>query len=126
MKIPRLLMMCAGLVSVLFSSCALRVTDDGCVLGSHTRDGRTYEAGPCVDEHGNVNRVRIAWKNDAGQELRATVFRDLRQTLVEYHAGGGLWLQWTSKSGVILGPLPPEVEVALEDETPLPSVEAAK
>ena len=45
--------------------------------------------------------------------MPATIYYDKRKTLVEYHAGGGLWLQWTSKSGVVIGPIPPQVETSL-------------
>jgi hypothetical protein len=128
-SIPSIMITAAAfcLAGLALSSCSLSMTGDGCVLGTYTRNGKTYKAGPCVDANGKVDRLRVVWSNDAGQELRATIWPSAaRKTLVEYHAGGGLWLQWTAKSGVSIGPVPPEVETALENETPLPTVEAAK
>lgn len=118
-KSPLLILATAAGLSMaggLLSSCSLSMTGDGCVLGSYTRNGRTYKAGPCVDALGVVNRLRFSWSNEKAQELRATVFKDRsKPTEIEYHAGGGLWLRWTKDSGISLGALPPDLESAVND-----------
>jgi hypothetical protein len=97
----------------LLSSCSLSLTSDGCVLGSYTRNHSTYRAGPCVDAFGKVNRVRFAWVNEQGQELRSTVWLDrTKPVVIEYHAGGGLWVVWTEGSGISPGVIPPDVKAA--------------
>ena len=115
-SLPSILLTAAALsmAGLVLPSCVpLSLTSDGCVLGSYSKDGKTWKAGPCVGPDGKVDRIKVQWSNEAGQELRATIYYDKRKTLVEYHAGGGLWLQWTSKSGVVIGPVPPQVETSL-------------
>lgn len=106
---------------MLLSSCALNFSKDGCVLGSYQReDGSTYRAGPCVgvdtDNDGNadIDRFRVSWENEEGQELRGTYWiNDERPPLVEYLVSPGFWIQWDSKSGVSLGAVPPQIEPAI-------------
>lgn len=114
---------CAALLfCLLCSGCgSLAITEDGCILGSYQRDGMTYQAGACVDADGKVDRVRVQWRNGEGQEIRATIYRKSNGTLIEYRLAGSMWIRWTAKSGVQLGPLPTEVETALENEVPLPA-----
>ena len=105
-----------SMAGLSLSSCSLSMTGDGCVLGEYQRNGRTYKAGPCVDALGKVNRLRFAWLNEKGQELRATVFQDREKpTEIDYHAGGGLWLRWTRETGISLGALPPDLESAVKE-----------
>lgn len=99
---------------LLFPSCALEITEDGCLLGKYNRNNVSYAAGPCMGPNSEINRYRVQWSNDDGQKLRATYWvKDKRPVLVEYFTGT-IWLQWSSKSGVVIGPLPPEVQKALE------------
>jgi hypothetical protein len=97
-------------LSVLSTSCgSLSITEDGCILGSYQREGISYKAGPCVDSNGKVDRVRVQWENKEGQQIRATIYRKSKGTLIEYKIGEDLWIRWTAKSGVVIGPVPPEV-----------------
>jgi hypothetical protein len=102
------------------ASCGLRLTDDGCLLGAITRGNSTYYIGPCVgpdadgDGNADVDRVKAEWANNSGQNLRATYWLSKKPVLVEYQFQPGVWLQWSSKSGVVIYPLPPEIEKALD------------
>jgi hypothetical protein len=105
-----------SMAGVLLSSCGLSMTSDGCALGTYVRNGKTYKAGPCVGSDGKINRLRVAWNNDQGDELQATVYQGLTPTLIEYRNKAGFWITWTSKSGVMLGQIPTEVETALKKD----------
>lgn len=116
---------------LLLSSCGMQVTADGCLLGKVTRGSNTYYAGPCVgpdkdqDGDADVDRFRVKWQSADGTLLRATYWVGaVRATLVEYQLEDGLWVGWSAKSGVVIGPLPEEVEKALEGNpvpTPTPT-----
>lgn len=104
------------------TSCGIAVTEDGCVLGKYTRGGSTYYAGPCVgpdkdgDGEADIDRFRVQWANDSGDRLRATYTTAAGAVLLEYLADSGIWVGWSSKSGVVLGPVPPQVEKAMQGE----------
>jgi hypothetical protein len=70
-----------------------------------------------------VNRFRVKWRNDTGDDLRATYWvRGGKPVLIEYLTKSGIWISWDSKSGVLLGAVPPEVDKALEgDPQPITS-----
>lgn len=114
------LFMFAGILSL--SSCGITVTEDGCLLGNYKRGSSTYFAGPCVGTDSQVDRFRVQWENEDKQKLRATYWtKEKRPVFVEYFTGA-LWLKWTSKSGVLIGPVPPEVGKALEgNPEPIPA-----
>lgn len=98
-------------LSFLFPSCAgLQVTPDGCLLGTYSKNGQTYTAGPCVgaaineDGKSQIDRFRVQWENAEGQTLRATYWVKSKQPAqLEYQLASGLWLTWDSKSGVLIG-----------------------
>jgi hypothetical protein len=118
-KIPVILLL-GCLACLCLTSCALSVTEDGCLLGSYKHGTGTYQAGPCVGPAGEVNRYRVQWTNDESNVLRATYWvKSNKRMLVEYQVSPGVWVQWSSKSGVMLGSVPPEVQAALEG-TPQP------
>lgn len=108
-------------VSFLFPSCAgIEVTPDGCILGTYTRGNQTYLAGPCVgqkpgkDGKPQVDRFQVKWVNHDGQTLRATYWIEAKKKIeIEYQLANGIWIAWDSKSGVLIGPVPLEVEKAM-------------
>lgn len=116
----KLVVLFVGL-SFLFPSCAgLDVTPDGCLLGTYTANGQTYKAGPCVggslDEDGRnqIDRFRVQWKNAEGQTLGATYWvKSKKKVEIEYQLESGLWLKLDAKSGITIGPVPPEIAAAL-------------
>lgn len=118
-----------SITSLLFVSCAgVRITPDGCVLGTYTKGGQTYLAGPCIgetlDEDGRnqIDRFQVVWENQDGQTLRAVYWvASKKRVQIEYRLESGVWLKWSSKSGVLIGPVPIEVEKALAGD-PIPVV----
>lgn len=117
----------------LLPSCGLRITEDGCILGSYKKGSSTYYAGPCLgpdkdgDGDSDIDRFRVQWANDDGQQLRATYWLKNKPLVMEYQLQDGLWVGWSSKSGVTIYPIPPEVEKAMEGkpepiEEPKPSL----
>lgn len=116
------LLLLLGAASCFLTSCGVSFTEDGCILGQYTRDGQTYYAGPCVgpdtdgDGVGDINRVRVQWRNEGGNLIRATYGLQNPKVLIEYHVPPGAWLRWSSKSGVSIGPVPTEVQTAIEVE----------
>jgi len=126
------LLLVAGALVTLFPSCGLRMTPDGCVLGVYERDGTKYLAGPCFGEDmdgdgdNDINRYRVRWETEDGLAARATywVGPGARPVVVEYLVSPGLWVGWSSKSGVVIGPLPPLVQSAIDGDpepAPVPS-----
>lgn len=113
-----ILMLLAGVF--LLPSCGITFTEDGCILGKYEKDGNAYYAGPCVgadtdgDGEADIDRYRVQWGNGSGDLLRATYTKAGGEVVIEYLANSGIWVGWSSKSGVTLGPVPPEVEKALE------------
>lgn len=108
---------------VLISSCGISITEDGCILGSKKRGDSTYYVGPCVgpdtDQDGNadVDRFRVRWTNEDGQEVRGTYWlSNSHAPLLEYRLQDGLWVRIDSKSGVTLSPIPPPMASALEGD----------
>lgn len=106
-----------GISMMLFSSCAIQFTEDGCILANRRMtNGSTYLVGPCVgpdtdgDGNADVNRFRAQWQNEQGQVLRATYWTNVDlPTLIEYQISPGLWATWSAKSGVVVDFVPPEV-----------------
>ncbi len=108
---------------LFLGSCSgITFTEDGCILGNYSKNGTSYAAGPCVGTDSKVDRFRVQWSNESQQKLRATYWTKTKKpVLVEYFTGE-IWLKWSSKSGVIIGPVPPEVEQALEgNPEPIPT-----
>lgn len=97
-------------LSACGSASAPRVTPEGCVLYKVERDGQEYQAGVCLDAEGEVDRAVIQWQAEDGIEFQAMQYRDGRETVIRYRSeAAGPWLAWSSKSGLILGPVPPEI-----------------
>lgn len=115
-------MILLSFLSLLFVSCAgVRITPDGCVLGTYTKDGQTYLAGPCIgerldeDSRNQIDRFQVRWENADGQNLRATYWIEWEKPVqIEYMLESGIWVAWDAKSGITIGPVPPEVESALD------------
>lgn len=117
LNLPLLAFLC-----ICLSSCGVTFTEDGCILGNYTKGGSSYAAGPCVGADSQIDRFRVQWSNDQKQKLRATYWTKAKKpVLIEYFTGE-LWLKWSSKSGVLIGPVPPEVEDALKGKPePIPA-----
>lgn len=111
---------------LFLSSCGITFTEDGCILGNYTKGGSSYAAGPCIGADSEINRFRVQWSNEQKQKLRGTYWTKAKKpVLIEYFTGE-LWLKWSSKSGVLIGPVPPEIESALAGKpepiaTPVPT-----
>jgi hypothetical protein len=126
---PGLPMILLLLAAVMFlPSCGITITEDGCILGKYQRDGHAYYAGPCVgpdldgDGESDIDRFRVQWTNTSGDRLRATYSTAGGRTVIEYRDENGVWIKWSSKSGVSIGPVPVEVQRALEGEPePIPT-----
>lgn len=108
------------LFTLFINSCGINFTEDGCILAQYNKNGKIYQAGPCVgpdmDKDGNadVNRFRVVWSNDDKQTIRATYWTDKKKPVLIEYLTGDVWIKWTSKSGVIIGPVPAEVDKALQ------------
>jgi hypothetical protein len=111
----------------LTSCSSLSLTGDGCIRSTQIREGKTYAVDTCLGADGKIDRIRLLWTNEAGRELRGTIYRDDRPVVVEFRdLDTGFWYRWTEGTGISLGAIPPEVETALENAVPLPAVEPAK
>jgi hypothetical protein len=83
----------------------------GCFMLTQTKDGKTYSAGPCADAEGKVYAYRAAWTNADGVKLQSTYIIATKATTIRYSTdGGNTWIQWSSKAGISLDGLPPEVD----------------
>lgn len=94
------------------SSCAglsFAVSPEGCALARYSQDGQTYYAGPCVGADGKVDRYVTQWQNDTGDTIRLTRFAGSKENRIHYKGADGSWIEWSSKSGVLLGPAPVEL-----------------
>ena len=109
------IMLFLALGSFGLTSCAIELTPDGCVLGTYSKSGYNYKAGPCMGEDGEIDRARIQWETPDDQLVRATFFKENMSAgpLVEYRTKGGIWIEWSAKSGVIIGPIPPGLDEAI-------------
>jgi hypothetical protein len=120
-----LLTLTALAVALLISSCANNVggvvVDGDCILYKTVKDGQSYYAGACLDGEGKVDRLKFRWENGAGIKLRATVSVKNEVYSVDYWVPNiddpkeGIWVGWSSKSGVVLGLPPQEVSDAIKD-----------
>ena len=110
-----------ALISIsLIPSCGtVTMNPAGCLESTVTRDGMTYrvETCPAVDADGeaSIERISIYWTNDAGDALRGTLYAGTREYRLEYLVPPHSWVGWSSKSGVLLGPVPPEIRTEIED-----------
>lgn len=109
---------------ILLASCGgINLSSDGCILAAYQHNGSTYYAGPCLgtdldgDGNADIDRFRVEWVNDTGDKLRATYSRAGGEVLIEYRTPAGVWVGWSSKSGVSLGAVPPEVDEVLQPPT---------
>jgi hypothetical protein len=117
-KVGLFLLLCfTTAVTLSLSSCgdmlSLGVTPEGCAMVTYGRGAKTYSAGPCIGADGKIEKYRSEWRNMDGTALRAERFLKTGATRVWYQAGDGSWLQWDSKAGVMLGPVPSEVTPSL-------------
>jgi hypothetical protein len=114
-----LLFLCLGFISTAAIGCAglgpIGVTADGCILQSYDKDGQKFKAGVCVDDQGKINRGRVQWENDTGDLIRLTTYKGTGSSLLEYRVAEGVWIRWSSKSGVMLGVVPDTVRPAIDD-----------
>ena len=107
---------CAGLSMVRLSAIQPKFTADGCALvGSELSNGQTVWVGICNDD-----RLVVQWDSPQPDALVATI-RATRwpsgRYAVRYSTGDSGWLEWSSKAGIFIGPLPPQAEefIALPD-----------
>lgn len=98
-----------SLWSVGCNSLSLGITPEGCAMVTYGRGAKTYSAGPCIGPDGKIDKYRAEWRNMDGTALRADRYVKTGKSSVWYQAGDGTWLQWDSKAGVMLGPVPSEV-----------------
>lgn len=105
-------------LTLMVASCGFPiVTDDGCVLQRYQKGNQTYHAGPCIDDTtGQIDSVRVQWKNEEGIKIMLTANKD-KTVLVEYlsPSGSGIWVEWSEKSGVMLGAVPDQAKAALDN-----------
>lgn len=103
---------------MLVAACGspMKFTEDGCVLQSYNKDGVTYYAGPCVGADNKIDRVRFEWENDEGISVRATISGDQKMTVEYLTPDGGTWVEYSEKSGMLLGVIPPEVRAVLDSQ----------
>lgn len=112
----------------LFSSCVNQrgaiIVDDNCLLYKMVGEDRVYHAGACLDDDGKVDHLKFRWENVNGTKLRATISVKTKGVYtVEYWMSDadnpkqGIWVGWSSKSGIMLGLAPPEVAEAVNNVT---------
>ena len=96
-----------AVAAVFFTACRAvdtRITEDGCILLGRPVEGRgTVYAGACAD-----GRYLIEWvstqPDGSAVSVRATR-RPNGSIAISYHTPGG-WVEWSSKSGVVVGTVP--------------------
>jgi|TARA_B110001454_G_scaffold132136_1_gene123062 hypothetical protein len=104
-----------ALMSITFTSCGSYIIDGNCVLSKVTKDNATYYVGPCFGKEGEVEKVKARWENGEGIEFQVSISRnsviDIQYKVpVDPVTGNDLWVSWSSKSGVMLGTIPVELE----------------
>lgn len=105
---------CLALGSMGLNSCAnlpglgFGITPDGCALATYkdSKTGQTFKAGPCVGPDGKVSQYVTEWENPEGVRIRAIRAATGRETVLWYLDPAGGWVQWSSKAGLSLGPIP--------------------
>lgn len=102
-----------SMLSLSCNSFSLGITPEGCAMVTYGRGAKTYSAGPCLGPDGKIDKYRAEWRNMDGTALRADRYTKTGKSSVWYQAGDGTWLQWDSKAGVMLGPVPSEVVPAI-------------
>jgi hypothetical protein len=120
-----LLILAALASALLFSSCANQggalIVDGDCLLYKTVKEDREYHAGTCFDEEGKVSHLKFQWNNGDATRLRSTVSLKSKVYTVEYWVPDvndpreGVWIGWSSKSGVLLGLAPKEVTDAISN-----------
>lgn len=121
-----LMLCCLGALTCFSVSCAgsgvsLGITPEGCAMFTYGHGSKTYSAGPCIGPDGKIDRYRSEWRNTDGVALRAERVTKTKVTTVWYQSTDGTWLKWSSKSGVMLGPVPNEVTPALDVPVVIPA-----
>lgn len=105
---------CLALGSLALNSCAslpglgFGVTPDGCALATYkdAKTGQTFKAGPCVGPDGKIAQYVTEWESPEGVRIRAIRPATGRETVLWYQDASGGWVQWSSKAGLSLGPVP--------------------
>lgn len=89
--------------------------DENCILAPVNNEGNIYYVGPCFDGKGKIDGVKVRWDNDDGISFRSVISRN--NVLIQYRSEfDSAWLEWSSKTGLMLGAVPPEVKDALVDK----------
>ncbi len=118
-----------ALFALTLTSCAtgpnLIVTPEGFIMTSYqAANGQTYTSGVGFGEDGKVNRIVTQWTTPEGVTVMATRYTKSKNTVLKYQNAQGVWVRWTSSSGVAIGavPAPPPTLMADLDEAgnPLP------
>lgn len=93
--------------------------DGDCLLYRTVKEDRVYYGGTCFDEEGGVSHLKFQWNNGNEIKLRSTVGLKNKFYTIEYwvpdvdNPKEGIWIGWSSKSGVLLGLAPNEVTDAI-------------
>lgn len=83
---------------------------EGCVTTTFKfPDGTPYTVKACPGEDGKIDTYKTEWTSPEGVKLRA-IYTLKTKRYVLYYQSGSSWLQWSSKAGFSLGPLPPTLD----------------
>lgn len=114
------------IIALLFSSCANQggvvIVDDNCLLYKTVKENRVYYAGTCFGPEGKLDSLKFMWENFDGTKLRAIVNTKTKAYKLEYfvpdisNKNRGIWIAWSSKSGIMIGAPPLEVVEAIEKD----------
>jgi hypothetical protein len=121
-------------ICLSLSSCAglslvdLKTDPDSCHLVTYKNEkGQHYSYGPCTNPEGKIDRIRSVWTNPEGVKIQYTLTLATKKSQLRYLAPDGTWIEYSSKSGVSLGNMPPQVEKleeAKEKEITPPLIQA--
>lgn len=112
--------------SLLLPSCGaglsfggISTDKDSChLLAYKDKNGKSYSYGPCTNELGKIDRLRSVWTNPEGIKVQFTYTLATKKGVVHYLGADGTWIEYSSKSGISLGNIPPQVEqLALQPTT---------
>lgn len=94
------------------------LTPDGCALNKVEKDGGVYYAGACFDPSGKVRNLRVRWQSLEGEWIQADIYEE-RAPVIRYETPDGSWVEWSEKTGVLIGPVPGVVGDGPDDPPPL-------